>query len=69
MARMVPSEARDTGSSAEFKVFGLIQMETGQAGDWNWSCARRGGLGEKLKSETGPVALRRQGLLTDASVR
>jgi hypothetical protein len=23
--------------------------ETGQTGDWNWSCARRGGLGEKQK--------------------
>ncbi len=23
--------------------------ETGQTGDWNWNCARRGGLGEKQK--------------------
>jgi hypothetical protein len=23
--------------------------ETDQTGDWNWNCARRGGLGEKQK--------------------
>jgi hypothetical protein len=25
----------------------LEKRETGQTGDWNWSCARRGGFGEK----------------------
>jgi hypothetical protein len=26
-----------------------VSAETGQTGDWNWSCARRGGPGENLK--------------------
>jgi hypothetical protein len=26
-----------------------VYLETGQTGDWNWNCARRGGPGEKLK--------------------
>src|ERR1035437_216238 len=26
-----------------------VYLETGQTGDWNWNCARRGELGEKQK--------------------
>jgi hypothetical protein len=26
-----------------------VYLETGQTGDWNWNCARRGGVGEKQK--------------------
>jgi hypothetical protein len=50
----VPENQHTTGclaiSSASSRVnFGASPSETGQTGDWNWFCARRGGPGEKLK--------------------